>query len=154
MAAARAPSQQDVLSWLPDPQELQDQEDRAYVRRKFLPQRAGARRAACRLQVDQPCLQPYRSDDLAFNDTGLPAAHVSDTARRIENWCKRHSCKLCACAARRSLSTSRRRACSRQMARRRFWSSARTVASLRARRLDSLRRQCSRTATRTFHERC
>ena len=33
--------------------------------------------------------------DLAFNDRDLPAAHVSDTARRVENWCKQQFWKLC-----------------------------------------------------------
>ena len=73
------------------------EEDRAYVQRKFFPQRDRLiRHANYRWRNPMsPDLQG-QIHDLAFNDTGLPRASVAPTAERLETWCKQHSWKVCA----------------------------------------------------------
>ena len=85
----------------PSPQELREyqdgvEQDRAYVQKKFFPNRTRTVRHANH-QWRAPMSEELRGQvrDLAHNDAGLPAAYVSSAAAALETWCKRGSWDLC-----------------------------------------------------------
>ena len=69
--------------------------DRATVRRKvFLPSRK--RKKITEATEAEECGQlPLPDDDIAINDTGLPATSRSKRARQVELWCKFGSWSMC-----------------------------------------------------------
>ncbi|CAE7038715.1 unnamed protein product [Symbiodinium natans] len=99
--AAEALGRRRAVTAAPSAQQLQAYragvaEDRAYVRRKFFPQRdRRVRHADFRWKNPMPANLHAKIHDQAFNDTGLPDAHVTDKARLLELWCKQHSWKVC-----------------------------------------------------------
>ena len=72
------------------------QGDRDYVRRKFFPQRKRTVRHAA-LDWTHPMTEEWQEQiqDIAANDTGLPAATCSPAAVALEKWCKHASWDLC-----------------------------------------------------------
>ena len=85
----------------PSPQELREyqdgvEQDRAYVQKKFFPNRTRTVRHANH-QWRAPMSEELRGQvrDLAHNDAGLPAANNSPAAAALESWCKRGSWDLC-----------------------------------------------------------
>ena len=101
-------SQDQALRWrqsvaaAPDAAQLQEYraqvaDDRAYVQRKFFPQRDRlVRHADFRWRNPMSAELQAQVQDLAFNDTGLPPATITPMATRLETWCKQHSWKVCA----------------------------------------------------------
>ena len=76
------------------------QQDRAYVQKKFFPQRKRAVRHAG-YQWSNPMSEELQEtvQDVLPNDTGLPPASTSPASKSIEHWCKKMSwgvCKHCA----------------------------------------------------------
>ena len=71
-------------------------QDRAYVQKKFFPNRKRAVRHAG-YEWTNPMSEDLRKkvQDLLPNDTGLPAALISSTSKSIEQWCKKRSWSLC-----------------------------------------------------------
>ena len=83
------------------PQESQDYkeglaQDRAYVQKKFFPNRKRAVRHAG-YEWTNPMPEEFREkvQDLLPNDTGLPAASLSAASKSLEQWCKKMSWGLC-----------------------------------------------------------
>ena len=70
--------------------------DRAYVQKKFFPQRKRAVRHAG-YQWSNPMSEDLREtvQDMLPNDTGLPSASISAASNSIEGWCKKTSWGLC-----------------------------------------------------------
>ena len=106
-ADASVPTYEEVLQWRksvaasPTATEQQDyqagaDQDRAYVQRKFFPNRARVvRHAGFRWQNPMPDTLAQQVRDIAANDTGLPAASASAAATAMETWCKHGSWDLC-----------------------------------------------------------
>ena len=71
-------------------------QDRAYVQKKFFPNRKRTVRHAG-YEWTNPMSEELleKVQDLLPNDTGLPAACVSPTSKSIEQWCKKRSWSLC-----------------------------------------------------------
>ncbi|CAE7448919.1 pif1, partial [Symbiodinium pilosum] len=76
--------------------------DRQRVRHKFFPSKALVILKARKISHSghswtNPMSEELNAkiDDKAFNDSGLPAAHVTSTAAAIERWCKEGSWSFC-----------------------------------------------------------
>ena len=106
-AEAEEPSYEDSLARRasvmarPTPQEKRSYaeavaQDRAYVQKKFFPNRKRAVRHVG-YEWANPMSEELREkvQDLLPNDTGLPAASLSPASKSIEHWCKKMSWGLC-----------------------------------------------------------
>lgn len=106
-ADASVPTCEEVLQWRksvaagPSATEQQDyqdgvDQDRAYVQRKFFPNRARVvRHAGFRWLHPMSAEWAQQVRDIAANDTGLPTASASAAATAMETWCKHSSWDLC-----------------------------------------------------------
>ena len=106
-AEAEEPSYRDTLARrasvmaAPTPAEEQSYkdavaQDRAYVQKKFFPQRKRAvRHAAYEWRNPMPADLQEKVEDVLPNDTGLPTACVSPASKGMEQWCKKMSWGLC-----------------------------------------------------------